>query len=148
MHRIATILYTLVGLFLVGFGILYATVDDYLFFHAAALPESVRPQARELYFALMQLIGGASAGLGLLGLWVTHGPMRRGMPGAAAAVAVAWVLAFAVAGYTATVLAARTGAPVAWYNMAILSALTLAGCAADRAARRRARNGMAALAPA
>lgn len=138
MRRLATILYSLVGLFLVAFGVLYATVDDYLFFHAAALPEAVRPQARQLYFALMQLIGGAAVALGLLGLWVTHGPMRRGMPGAAAAVALAWVLAFVVAGYTATLLAARTGAPVAWYNMAILSALTLAGWAADARARRMA----------
>jgi hypothetical protein len=120
----SVILFMAVSIFLVAFGLLYANVNDLLWFHAAAVPPDALDKVRPLYFALMKLIGGASMGLGLLGGYVVMGPMRRGMPWAATLVAVTYWIAFGVAGYTAIRLNELTGAPVAWYNMAILSALT------------------------
>jgi hypothetical protein len=95
--------------------------------------EKVRP----LYFALMKLVGGASIALGVLGAYVVLGPMRRGMPGAAMLVSVTYWIAFGVAGYTAIRLNELTGAPVAWYNMAILSGLTALALLAHLLAPRR-----------
>ena len=118
------ILFMAVSAFLVAFGLLYANVNDLLWFHAAAVPPDALEKVRPLYFALMKLIGGASIGLGLLGAYVILGPMRQGVRGAATLVAVAYWIAFGVAGYTAIRLNELTNAPVAWYNMAILSALT------------------------
>lgn len=135
-RRVSLGLFTLVGAFLIAFGILYASVDNMLWFHAAAVPEPVRDVVKPLYFALMQLIGGAAGALGLLGLYVTWGPMRRGVPLAATMVTLSYAVAFIVAGVTATVLARQTGAPVAWYNMAILLTLTVLGLAAEALARR------------
>jgi len=88
------------------------------------VPADALEKVRPLYFALMKLIGGASIGLGLLGAYVVLGPMRAGMKWAASFVAGTYWIAFGVAGYTAIRLNELTGAPVAWYNMAILSALT------------------------
>ena len=81
--RTSIALFALLGLFLIAFGALYATVSDMLFFHAAAVPEAARHDVKPLYLALMKLIGGASVGLGLLGLYVTFGPLRAGAIGAA-----------------------------------------------------------------
>ena len=120
----SVILFMAVSAFLVAFGLLYANVNDLLWFHAAAVPPDALEKVRPLYFALMKLIGGASIGLGLLGAYVILGPMRQGVRGAATLVAVAYWIAFGVAGYTAIRLNELTNAPVAWYNMAILSALT------------------------
>jgi hypothetical protein len=92
---------------------------------------------RPLYFALMKLVGGASVGLGLLGAYVILGPMRQGVRGAATLVAVAYWIAFGVAAFTAIRLNELTNAPVAWYNMAILSALTAAALLAHTLAPRR-----------
>ena len=131
------ILFLAVSAFLVAFGLLYSNVNDLLWFHAAAVPADALEKVRPLYFALMKLIGGASIGLGLLGGYVILGPMRRGMPGAATLVSVAYWIAFGVAGYTAIRLNELTGAPVAWYNMAILSALTAAAYGAHALAPRR-----------
>ena len=118
------ILFLAVSAFLVAFGLLYANVNDLLWFHAAGVPPDALEEVRPLYFALMKLIGGASIGLGLLGGYVIMGPMRQGIRGAATLVAIAYWIAFGVAGFTAIRLNELTGAPVAWYNMAILSALT------------------------
>ena len=120
----SVVLYMLVSVFLVAFGFLYANVGDLLWFHAAAVPPDALEKVRPLYFALMKLIGGASIALGVLGAYVVLVPMRRGMPWAGMFVAVTYWTAFGVAGFTAVRLNELTGAPVAWYNMAILSALT------------------------
>lgn len=134
-------LFTLLGLFLVAFGVLYASVNDMLFFHAAAVPEAVRHDVKPLYLALMKLIGGASVGLGVLGLYVTFGPLRRGVPFAASALALTYAIPVLMAAYVAETLAKLTGAPTSWLIMGILLALTasayLAHFAAARAPKRR-----------
>lgn len=120
----SVVLFLAVSLFLIAFGLLYANANDLLWFHAAAVPPDALEKIRPLYFALMKLIGGASIGLGILGGYVVLGPMRQGVVGAATMVSLTYWIAFGVAGFTAIRLAELTGAPVAWYNMAILSALT------------------------
>ncbi|NOT42721.1 MAG: hypothetical protein HOP13_19765 [Alphaproteobacteria bacterium] len=133
----SVILFLAVSAFLIAFGFLYANVNDLLWFHAAAVPPDALEKVRPLYFALMKLIGGASIGLGLLGAYVILGPMRESVRGAAAFVAIAYWIAFGVAGFTAVRLNELTNAPVAWYNMAILSALTAGALIAHLAATRR-----------
>jgi hypothetical protein len=133
----SVILFMAVSVFLVAFGLLYANVTDLLWFHAAAVPAEALDKVRPLYFALMKLIGGASIGLGLVCAYVVLGPMRQGAKWAAAFVAATYWIAFGVAGFTAIRLNELTGAPVAWYNMAILSALTALAFAAHAAAPRR-----------
>jgi hypothetical protein len=133
----SVILFMAVSVFLVAFGLLYANVNDLLWFHAAAVPPDALEKVRPLYFALMKLVGGASIALGVLGAYVVLGPMRRGMPGAAMLVSVTYWIAFGVAGYTAIRLNELTGAPVAWYNMAILSGLTALALLAHLLAPRR-----------
>ena len=120
----SVILFLAVSAFLIAFGLLYSNVNNLLWFHAAAVPADALDKVRPLYFALMKLIGGASIGLGILGAYVVLVPMRRGMPWAATFVSLTYWIAFGVAGFTAIRLNELTGAPVAWYNMAILSALT------------------------
>jgi hypothetical protein len=132
----SVILFMAVSVFLVAFGLLYSNVNDLLWFHAAAVPPDALEKVRPLYFALMKLIGGASIGLGLLGAYVILGPMRQGVRGAATLVAIAYWIAFGVAAYTAIRLNELTNAPVAWYNMAILSALTAAALLAHTLAPR------------
>jgi len=139
----SVILYLLVSAFLVAFGLLYANVNDLLWFHAAAVPPDALDKVRPLYFALMKLIGGASVALGILGAYVVLVPMRRGMPWAAMFVAVTYWIAFGVAAFTASRLNELTGAPVAWYNMAILSALTALALLTHVLARRPAMAEMA-----
>src|SRR6185312_16190493 len=134
----SVILFMAVSVFLIAFGLLYANVSDLLWFHAAAVPADALEKVRPLYFALMKLIGGASIGLGLLGAYVVLGPMRRGAPWAATFVAGTYWIAFGVAGYTAIRLNELTGAPVAWYNMAILSTLTALALLAHALSPRRA----------
>jgi hypothetical protein len=133
------ILFMAVSAFLVAFGFLYSNVNDLLWFHAAAVPPDALEKVRPLYFALMKLIGGASIGLGLLGGYVILGPMRQGVRGAATLVSVAYWIAFGVAAYTAIRLNELTNAPVAWYNMAILSALTAGALIAHSMAPRAPR---------
>jgi hypothetical protein len=132
----SVVLFMAVSVFLIAFGLLYANATDLLWFHAAAVPADALDKVRPLYFALMTLIGGASIGLGLLGAYVVLGPMRRGMRWAASFVAATYWIAFGVAGYTAIRLNELTGAPVAWYNMAILSAITALALCAHTFARR------------
>lgn len=106
--------------FLAWFGIVYATVDKMLWFHAAAVPEAIRPAVGPLYFALMKLIGTACFGLAVLGGAFTLGPVRRGARLAAIWLALAYAIPFAGAAWVAERLAAQTGAPVSWHIMGVL----------------------------
>jgi hypothetical protein len=133
----SVIMFLAVSAFLVAFGLLYANVTDLLWFHAAAVPPEALDKVRHLYFALMKLIGGASIGLGILGGYVVLGPMRQGVPWAATFVSLTYWIAFGVAAFTAVRLNELTGAPVAWYNMAVLSGLTAIGYAAHALTPRR-----------
>lgn len=125
-----------VALFLIWFGWLYANVDNVLFFHAAAVDPSAIEPMKPLYFALMRLVGGASAGLGLLGLFTVWTAVRQGSVTAAAAVLVTFCVSFVAAAYTAEKLAADTGAPTTWHIMGILIAVTLVGFATTWASKR------------
>lgn len=117
-------LFLLLSLFLIAFGVLYASVQDMLFFHAAAVPEAVRHEVKPLYLPLMKLIGGSSAALGLLGAYITLGPLRRGVPWAATALALCYAIPVLMAAYVAETLAKLTGAPTSWHIMGVLLALT------------------------
>jgi hypothetical protein len=119
----SVVLFVLLSLFLLWFGWVYATVDNLLWFHAAAVPEAARDEVRPLYFALMNLIGGSSAGLGVLGLWVTAASLRQGDPKAALGLSIAYAIPFAMAAVTAEELA-KTGAPTSWRIMGVLLAAT------------------------
>lgn len=132
------VLFAALSVFFLVFGALYASVTDLLWFHAAAVPETARDSIRPLYFALMDLIGAASAGLGLLGFYAAIGPVRRGRPFAAAALAAAFALPLIGAAVVAERLAAATGAPTSWHIMGILLALTGAALACSLKAGRGA----------
>lgn len=133
---LSTALFVLLGVFLIAFGLLYASVPDYLPFHRAAIPKEAQEPARALYLALMKLIGGASIALGILGLYVTLVPMRRASPGAASLVSLSYACAFVMAGYVATILAATTGAPTSWHIMGGLLAITATAFVLHTAGRR------------
>jgi hypothetical protein len=132
MRWISLCLFGLVALFLIAFGVLYASVTNMLWFHAAAVPESVRDEVAPLYFALMKLIGGASSALGLLGFWMVMGPMRRDLPGIGVALTIAFAIPILMAAYVAEVLAARTGAPTSWHIMGVLIAILVLALLARR----------------
>ncbi len=132
-------LFALMGGFYLAFGALYASVTDMLWFHAAAVPEASRAAVLPLYLALMDLIGSASIALGLLGLFVVFGPIRRGSARAAYAVALAFAVPLVGAGLVAERLAAITGAPTSWHIMGGLFAVTATALyGATRGPRRRA----------
>lgn len=131
-----TVLFSLIGVFLVLFGVLYATVGDYLPFHAAAVEQSAREPGKALYIALMTLIGGASSMLGVLGLYVTWGPVRDGSRLAALFVSVSYIGAFLAAAMTAERLAEATNAPTSWHIMGILIVITVAGLTCARVGAR------------
>lgn len=135
MRWISLSLFTLLALFLIWFGITYATVDSLLWFHAAAVPEAVRADVEPLYFALMNLIGGSSAALGVLVLYVTWMPMRLGAQGAASALVVVLAIALGMAALTAEELAEATGSPTSWHIMGILMAIALVALAAHARSR-------------
>jgi len=123
LSRISLVLFVLLSLFLVAFGALYASVHEMLWFHAAAVPEAIRDEVRPLYLALMKLIGGSSLGLGFLSGYVAMGPMRRGAPWAAAALALCIATPVVMAAYVAETLARLTGSPTSWHIMGILLAI-------------------------
>lgn len=125
LQRTSLVLFSMVALFLVWFGLTYGMAQEMLSFHAAALPEEVRGAAKPLYLALMHLIGAASLAFGLAGLYVIVFPLRRGLPGAATVLLLTNGLVFVVAGLTAEQLAAATGAPTSWHLMGIGMAITL-----------------------
>jgi len=122
----SVILFSLLSAFLIWFGWLYASVTEPLWFHAAAVPEEAREAVRPLYFALMNLIGGSSLGLGVLGMFVTLTAIRAGMKGAAAMLAIAFAIPFVMAAITAEDLAKATGSPTSWHIMGVLLFLTAA----------------------
>lgn len=117
-------LFAALSLFLIAFGVLYASVTNLLWFHEAAVPPSALEEVRPLYFALMKLIGGSAGSLGLLGLYVTFDPLRRGSVLAPIALAAAYSTAITMAAFVAEKLAAATGAPTSWHIMGVLLALT------------------------
>lgn len=131
----SVILFTLLSAFLIWFGWLYASVDEPLWFHAAAVPEEAREAVRPLYFALMNLIGGSSLGLGALGLFFTVTSVRRGDRGAAVALSVAYAVPFVMAAVTAEELA-KTGAPTSWRIMGVLLLATIIALLTSLAAQR------------
>jgi hypothetical protein len=130
MRWTSLVLFTLLGLFLVWFGATYATVDTMLWFHAAAVPETARASVAPLYFALMNLIGGSSAALGVLVLYVTWMPLRLGVRGAAVALVAVLALAIGMAAVTAEELAAATASPTSWHLMGILLVIAVAALGA------------------
>lgn len=129
------ILFALLSAFLVWFGWLYASVEEPLWFHDAAVPDHAKEAVRPLYFALMTLVGGSSLGLGVLGLFVTLTSLRQGARGAGAVLAVAMAIPFVMAAITAEELAAATGAPTSWHIMGVLLLVTLIAYLAHAGAR-------------
>ena len=119
------ILFALLSAFLVWFGWLYASVEEPLWFHDAAVPDHAKEAIRPLYFALMNLVGGSSLGLGVLGLFVALTSLRQGVRGAGAVLAVAMAIPFVMAAITAEELAAATDAPTSWHIMGVLLLVTL-----------------------
>lgn len=137
--RLASIiLFVVLGVFLVAFGALYASVKDLLFFHAAAVPPSALEDVRPIYFALMKLIGGSSSALGLLGIYVALIPLRRRVPLSGTALAVVLAIPLVMAAIVAESLAASTGAPTSWHIMGVLLAVDAAAYLAHAASAPRA----------
>ncbi len=137
MNRVSLIAgiagFVALALFYGVFGFFYASVQDILFFHAAAVPEPARDSVRPLYFALMKLIGAAVIGLALLGAFVTFTAVRRGDRPAAVALFVAYAIPLFGAAYVAETLASATGAPTSWHIMGallLIDAIALAGVVA------------------
>ena len=130
LRTLSLLSFSAVALFLVWFGVTYLRAETMLWFHAAAVPEDVRDDVLPLYRALMNLIGGASASLGAIGLYVVWGPLRSGAHLAGAALFASFTAALAVAAVTAEDLAAATGAPTSWHIMGVLMALAAAAFAA------------------
>lgn len=120
LRAMSVVLFTALGLFLIAFGVLYASVRELLWFHAAAVPAEALDGVRPIYFALMKLIGGASGALGLLGAYVALFPVRRGSLSATIALGVCFALPLVVAAIVAENLAAATGSPTSWHIMGVL----------------------------
>lgn len=139
LHRSSLALFGLVAVFFIWFGVTYASVSNMLWFHEATVPEAAREEVRPLYFALMNLIGGASIALGVVSLYVIALPLRRGMPGAASALVLVTVIAVGMAAVTAEKLAAATGAPVSWHLMGIVLSVAALALALHTAASRNVR---------
>jgi hypothetical protein len=133
LRWISVLFFTAVSVFLLWFGFTYMTVDKLLWFHAAAVPEEAQEAIRPLYFALMNLVGGSSLGLGTLSLFVTATSLRKGMRGAGSALSISLAAAFIIAAITAEELAEQTGAPTSWHIMGILLLVTMVGWAAQAA---------------
>lgn len=131
----SVVLFSVLSLFMLWFGYVYAGVTDMLWFHGAAVPTELHRQFLPLYLALMNLIGGSSLAMGLLAGCVTIFPLRRGANWAAAALLAGFTLVFIVAAITAEELAATTGAPTSWHIMGILLATTIAAFAAHVASK-------------
>jgi hypothetical protein len=137
-HIVSVVLFAALGLFYVVFGAIYASVEDLLWFHAAAVPDHAREAVRPIYFALMKLVGGATIALGFLGLWVTFSPLRRGVPFSAIAILIAYAIPLFMAAIVAEILAKATGAPTSWHIMGGLMAVNLTAFIANAVGGRRA----------
>ncbi len=133
LRRLSLALFSVLGLFLILFGLLYAGVGTYLPFHASAVPETARAAALPLYLALMKLIGGASASLGGLCLYVTW-TIRH--PFVAEMLALAIAVPVLMAAFVAESLAATTGAPTSWHIMGGLLAADAVAWLAFRISQR------------
>lgn len=131
-------LFLALSLFMFWFGCVYASVSDMLWFHGAAVPAEVHDAVLPLYLALMNLIGGSSIAFAVVSAYIALVPLRRGAPGAAAVLALSFVVAFAVAAITAEDLAAATGAPTSWRIMGVLLAITTLALIAHVLGRRAA----------
>lgn len=131
-------LYAALSLFMLWFGAVYLNAKDMLWFHAAAVPEALRAQMLPLYLALMNLVGAASIGVGVIGAYFVFGPLRSGVRGAATIMTVVYVIVFVVAAVTAEELA-LSGAPTSWHIMGVLLGVTAAAYGAH-AARAQARS--------
>ncbi len=125
-RALSVALFALLGAFMIWFGWTYLTVAEPLWFHAAAVPETAREAVRPLYFALMNLIGGASIGLGVLALHATLAGVLHRRLGTAATLAGVFALVFVVAAITAEELARQTGSPTSWHIMGGLLAVDAA----------------------
>lgn len=123
-HWTGILLFTLVSVFFIAFGILYASVTQLLSFHAAAVPAPALVLIQPLYFALMKLIGGGAIGVGVLGLYITWLPLRRGTLFAGGALTVAFAIPLVLAAMSAEYLRRSAGAPTSWHLMGILLAIT------------------------
>ncbi|MEE2689926.1 MAG: hypothetical protein VX640_00165 [Pseudomonadota bacterium] len=135
LRWISITLFLLLSAFLIAFGVLYATVQNLLWFHAAAVPPAALEDVRPLYFALMKLIGGSSAALGLLGAYVALAPLRMGARFAATTLAFTYAIPFVMAAIVAESLAAQTGAPTSWHIMGVLLGVTAVAYLAHIASR-------------
>lgn len=118
-------LFAALSLFYVAFGVLYGSVQDLLWFHAAAVPGPAIDAVRPLYFALMKLIGAATIALGLLGAFVTLTTLRRNGKVASPALFAVYAIPLFAAAYVAEALAAKTGSPTSWHIMGALFAIDL-----------------------
>ncbi len=125
LHALGIVLFAALSLFYAAFGVLYASVQDLLFFHAAAVPDDAQEAVRPLYFALMKLIGGAAGALGLYGAFATFTAIRRGDRASAFSLTVAYAIPLIVAAYVAETLASMTGSPTSWRIMGALLAVDL-----------------------
>ncbi len=123
----SVVLFSLLSAFFIWFGWLYASVEEPLWFHNAAVPDHAKEAIRPLYFALMNLIGGAALGLGVLGLVVTLTVLPKARAWIGAALALAYAIPFVMAAITAEELS-KTGAPTSWHIMGVLLAVTLVAC--------------------
>ncbi len=103
--------------------------------HMAYLVKTLNMLPRPLYFALMDLIGGASFALGMLGLYLTWGPLRAGARFAMTALGVCYAIPLVMAAIVAERLAHLTGAPTSWHIMGVLLAIVAAACIAHALAR-------------
>lgn len=130
-------LFIALAAFYVAFGVLYASVRDLLWFHAAAVPGEALSAVRPLYLALMKLIGGATAAFGLLGGFVALTAIRRGERPAAIALFIANAIPLTAAAFVAETLASKTGAPTSWHIMGALFAVDFLALAGVLAGRRR-----------
>lgn len=125
LRPIGMALFAALSLFYVAFGVLYGSVQDLLWFHAAAVPAAAIDAVRPLYFALMKLIGAATIALGLLGAFVTVTTVRRNGKVAAPALFIVYAIPLFAAAFVAETLAARTGSPTSWHIMGALFAVDL-----------------------
>jgi hypothetical protein len=138
LRRSGLLLFALLGVFYIAFGVFYASVTDVLFFHAAAAPKESLEAVRPLYFALMKLVGGGTIALGALGLFVTFSSARAGAPASGPALFAAYTIPLFMAAYVAERLAAATGSPTSWHIMGGLFAVNAAALAAVSIGRREA----------
>lgn len=125
IKKFAYILLTGLGLYIVVFGLIYATRTELMPHHGAALPEDVKVQVMPLYHALMRLAGGAIVSFGLLCLFVVHRLWRNGSKGALVVASVLLFGFFAWTAITAARLELAVGVSTHWQIMGVLATISL-----------------------